>query len=515
MHAHQQKENNKTLLQRVDEERIQANGLLCNESRGKKGQFMTPCGVAQLIASKFNNLNGDISILDAGAGVGSLTAALVSRAIRDFDTSSITINAWEIESKLVESFEKNMQLCQEEALANNIPLKSKVFEEDFLNAAVNIIKARKDGDSTPRFNKAILNPPYLKISASSRERKLLRSVGVETGNLYSCFVSLALMLLEEGGELVAITPRSFCNGPYFSDFRRVLLGGNNLEKLHVFESRTKAFKGDKVLQENIIFHITKARQQGGVRITSSTCENDDHPQTRVAGFDEVVSAVDPDKFIHIITNDIEAQIARRIGGMPCSLEDLGISVSTGKVVDFRTRENLRYSAEENTVPLIYPLHFEKGQINWPIQQSKKPNSIEKNEGTQNQLIPNGIYVLTKRISAKEERRRIVAALYTPDIANVEFVAFENKTNYFHSNGMPLTHNFAKGLNAYLNCTQVDQYFRQFNGHTQVNATDLRTLRYPTRETLEQIGRNLAFYEQSEIDSVVTRFTRGPLPPIAE
>jgi adenine-specific DNA-methyltransferase len=30
---------------------------------------------------------------------------------------------------------------------------------------------------------------------------------------------------------------------------------------------------------------------------------------------------------------------------------------------------------------------------------------------------------------------------------------------------------------------VDQYIRRFSGHTQVNATDLRTLSYPDRKTL--------------------------------
>ena len=41
---------------------------------------------------------------------------------------------------------------------------------------------------------------------------------------------------------------------------------------------------------------------------------------------------------------------------------------------------------------------------------------------------------------------------------------------------------------FLNSTAVDDYFRRFSGHTQVNATDLRLLRYPEIVELEQLGQ---------------------------
>ena len=49
----------------------------------------------------------------------------------------------------------------------------------------------------------------------------------------------------------------FCNGPYFKPFRRVFLEAMSLRRLHVFESRSAAFSGDAVLQENIICHARK------------------------------------------------------------------------------------------------------------------------------------------------------------------------------------------------------------------------------------------------------------------
>ena len=111
---------------------------------------------------------------------------------------------------------------------------------------------------------------------------------------------------------------------------------------------------------------------------------------------------------------------------------------------------------------------------WP-RPIRKANALHLNERTRDLTVPNGPYVLTKRFSAKEEMRRVVAAVFDPDAAPAESVGFENHLNYFHRCGAPLDIEVARGLAAYLNTTLVDEYFRQFNGHTQVNATDLSSL----------------------------------------
>jgi adenine-specific DNA-methyltransferase len=113
-------------------------------------------------------------------------------------------------------------------------------------------------------------------------------------------------------------------------------------------------------------------------------------------------------------------------------------------------------------------------------------------------------VLVKRFSAKEERRRVVAAVYDPARVQDGRVAFENHLNYYHLRGAGLPITVAKGLTAFLNSTLVDSYFRQFSGHTQVNATDLRSLRYPTWEKLVMLGRRIgtSFPAQDELDHLV-------------
>ncbi|MHC5720660.1 MAG: adenine methyltransferase, partial [Nostoc sp.] len=63
---------------------------------------------------------------------------------------------------------------------------------------------------------------------------------------------------------------------------------------------------------------------------------------------------------------------------------------------------------------------------------------------------------------------------------------------------------ARGLAVYLNSTLVDAFFRLFNGHTQVNATDLRKLKYPCMEQLLSLGTEIKeqFPSLQEIDELI-------------
>ena len=112
----------------------------------------------------------------------------------------------------------------------------------------------------------------------------------------------------------------------------------------------------------------------------------------------------------------------------------------------------------------------------------------------------GHYVVVKRFSAKEERRRVVAGVWDKRGA----VAFDNKTNYLHESGSPLDPTLAQGLAVWLNSTPLDEVFRTFSGHTQVNAGDLEALPFPNREVLLELGRALPgeLSDQELIDKVV-------------
>ena len=89
--------------------------------------------------------------------------------------------------------------------------------------------------------------------------KLMEKIVHGQPNIYAFFMALAARLLKPDGEIVAITPRSFCNGLYFREFRRWFLERVALDHIHIFESRTETFKHSSVLQENIITRARKPR----------------------------------------------------------------------------------------------------------------------------------------------------------------------------------------------------------------------------------------------------------------
>jgi adenine-specific DNA-methyltransferase len=282
----------------------------------------------------------------------------------------------------------------------------------------------------------------------------------------------------------------------------------SLQAAHLFVSRKEAFSQDAVLQENIIYSARKSphNTQRAVSISSSNGPND---RTRVllrVPYFTVLKPNDKDSVLHLPVDAEGLAAMELVAQLPATLESLGVKVSTGPVVDFRSRYHLREVPGDNCVPLLYPTHFSRDGIEWP-KQGRKPNAILEGEASARWLVPMGDFVLVKRFSSKEEKKRIVARVLESTVFPFKHIGLENHLNFFHRGGKGLDLDLCFGLAAYLNSTVVDAYFRQFNGHTQVNATDLRMMRYPDEQSLRELGRTVqnqrdSAYEQSRIDGLI-------------
>lgn len=489
----------KNLVSFADERGLDACAKLERVDRSKLGQFFSPVETASYLASCFSDasFSKEVVLLDPGAGCGILTAAFVESLISRAKAKQITLPdrvvlaSCERDGHFIPALNDVLSHCKIALECEGISTDVRVLKGDWIELGVEQIdEGLLPVEPQPKATHVILNPPYKKLATSSRQRRILSRVGIETSNLYSAFVWLCFLRLEPTGELCAISPRSFCNGPYFKPFRKALLEKNHIVLLHQIGARDEVFERDKILQENIIYLLrNKPSNNGKITLAFGGFKN---PTIQRLSETDVVCPNDPEYFIHLATEAGARDARDFVMQQQASLQDLGINISTGPVVDFRLREDLTRQLQADTFPLIYPHLIKNGKVARPplnsddcenVRQRKKPVGIRSTQRTEKFLVNRGCYVLIKRFTSKEEKRRLVACVLDPKDFPEAQIGIENHLNYFHSNGKGLPIKLAKGLAAYLNSSQVDQYFRQFNGHTQVNATDLRNLRYPTRDQL--------------------------------
>ena len=478
----------------LEQERISHAFTTSVSHKEKYGQYFTPYPIARFMSSLFPVTDKKIKLLDPGAGIGILSCSFMERIIKEkWNTPDIHISAYDIDSDVYPALKENLTIASSAFKKSDY----EVFTEDFLEKTSFEYSWKKN----ETYTHVIMNPPYKKILTNSKERRLARVFGLETVNLYSAFMGAAISITEDNGYIVAIVPRSFCNGVYYKPFREFIIKNCAIKHIHLFESRDKAFKEESVLQENIIIMLQKNAIQGNVKI--SYCNDDSFKD--LSEFDVPFSMVlhkdDTEKYFNIPTKQ---QVGEDKLIVYSNLNDLGIKVSTGPIVDFRMKNNLLKNYTDNSYPLVYSVHFKNHRFVWP-QESKKPNAISASEEIKKQLFPKGYYVLVKRFSTKEEKKRVVASLITPDDFINDGIAIENHLNVFHKNKDSLSVKIAYGLVCWLNSTYIDEKFRLFSGHTQVNATDLRNLPYPDLKKLALLGsklRDAKIWEQQLFDNLV-------------
>ncbi|GEM_PF-1992353 len=178
-----------------------------------------------------------------------------------------------------------------------------------------------------------------------------------------------------------------------------------------------------------------------------------------------------------------------------NLRSLSLDVSTGPVVAFRACDVLTQNPDKQNAPLLWLHNVRTMHVSWPVE-SRKPQYVKVSEQAKKLLIPNGNYVLVRRFSAKEEKKRLVAAPLISTVLKSKFIGIENHINYIYRKTGELSELETLGLSAILNSSLLDSYFRIFNGNTQVSATELRNLPLPAPRVIEKVG---SFIKSNDFD----------------
>jgi len=460
-------------LKELDTRRLHRITSVCKTHKEKYAQYLTPVEIALFMAKitmRYFQPTDTVNILDPGAGTGILSCSFISEFIRK-NNSTINLDAYEIDNSILSELEHSYKTI--DSVKN---FKYQIFNKNFITDVGSDIAL----GFNKKYNVIIMNPPYQKINTNTIYKNVLHDISIDTVNTYSAFIAIGIKMLEDNGVLTAIVPRSFCNGLYFLPFRRLLYDNTAIKHLHLFESRKDNFKDENVLQENIIIVLKKTTDKSeNVTISYSKEKKFSEFLEKNVTLDDVIDSKDDQYYISIPNynnkiNDVSLTHTHK---------ELGFDISTGPVVDFRLKEKLRY--DTCGIPLLYSVHIKNRKITWPLD-SKKPNAIFLDENEKVKIcFKKGYYILLKRFTSKEEKHRIQATLLSPDDLPTEYFTVENHLNIIHNNKCGLDKDLAVNLVTYLNSDYCDNVFRTFSGHTQVNATDLRNMKYPDVETMKK------------------------------
>ena len=474
------------------------------------GQYFTPPQIAKFMASLVTIDQAQLDILDPGIGTGILSSAIIQNIVENRKmVKRINLTGYEIDKNLKDNFTvKSLEHLKEFARLNNIDFQYDLKGEDFILDNDYSLHNNKENKY---FDIIISNPPYFKLNSKDPRKVISDKLFNGQTNIYSLFYSFAANLLKPNGELIFISPRSFTSGNYFKTFRNYFFEKIQIERIHLFESRTETFKSENVLQETLILKgkLKEKKLLEYKLIISSSKNSQDLKTLREKSYDisEVMNLHDREKMLHLPSSSEEEKIIKLFQKWDNKLSDFGINISTGKVVSFRAEDSIKEDKSENSVPLIWLYNVAMMDFKKMNGREGKGKHIIHSSLTKSSLVENKDYVLLRRFSSKDDAKRLIACAYLGNYFHSKNLGIENKVNYIYRQNGELGKNELFGLSALLNSSLFDSYFRTFNGNVNVSATEIRSINFPDLQVINKIGENilrLNEFTQIAIDEIVNK-----------
>lgn len=450
--------------------------------RKKIGQFITPPETAQYMANMFKVPNKQhLEVLDPGAGTGMLTAAIIDRLQKHTSIKSVSITCYETNNDVISTLTHNLKYIKENS---KIKIEYQIINENYITSQKDCFNAASICNKA--YDIIIGNPPYQKISKDADEAASMPIICYGAPNMYFLFLGMSIFNLKDDGEIVYIIPRSWTSGAYFRKFRDYLCKKTRIKQIHLFVSRDKVFENEEVLQETIIIKLDKSSAYEDILITSSKSNNDfENITTFYAPYNIIVNG--SENYVYLITNENEMKTLSILNKLKNTLPSIGLKMHTGLTVDFRNRELLHDDECEGSSPILYSQHIKSGRVVFPIEKdcqyilTDQKGLLQKNKN----------YLLCKRFTAKEEKRRLQCGIYlSEDYPKYKNISTQNKINFIDSKNTDMSKELTFGLYTLFNSTLYDNYYRILNGSTQVNSTEINTMPVPPINVIENFGNSL-------------------------
>ncbi len=472
-----------------------------------KGQFFTPLAISIFMGNLATpSCKKSVSVLDPGCGLAILSCALIEHLVEESKPEKISLTLYETDKNVVSLTKLVLSYLKAWCNAQSVELNYLLNESDFV---LDRCECLDDADTIfgkmnagKKYDYIISNPPYFKLAKNDVHTRSCASIVDGQTNIYALFMAISAKLLEDDGQMIFITPRSFASGRYFQSFRNFLFCNVHIDLIHLFNTRKDTFSKDEVLQELVIMRMHLAGNIAGITVSFSQGVRDlDHTYQKEYPAAYIVDVTSEEKVVYLPVDSRDEAILNLFRSWDGNIEKYGIKISTGPVVAFRTYDFIVSEPGDDTVPLYWLHNVVKMLCEHPVQKKNKGQYIKVVPETKAALLPNKNYVMLRRFSSKDDSSRLVAAPYFGNMSQYELVGIENKLNYIYRPKGHLRRDEVMGLTALLNSEMFDAYFRTFNGNINVSATELRMMPLPTIETIREIGRKIILRNNYSIDYI--------------
>lgn len=415
-------------------------------------------------------------IIDPACGGAAFLASLAPRLLREMGGSSPEAIFREFQHRLVgleiDQFASWMsQVLLDVALIELCKCAGKlgpqlVISEDSLS-----MDTTKLGD----FDLVIGNPPYGKVTLDPKLRESYNASLFGHANLYGLFTHLAVQLTRPGGLIAFVTPTSFLGGEYFKNLRKLLGMHAPLRRIDFVRDREGVFEG--VLQETALA-IFRKKPLTPARVWVQTLE----PTQKGVGLNvkdigKVVIKSKKGEPWFLPRLPTQLRLIETLARMPHRLADYNFAVATGQLVWNRHKEQLRQKSGAGCYPIVWAESITPtGEFRFQAERSTHLPYL-KVLPKQEFLVNYEPCVVVQRTTAKEQRRRLVAATL-PNIFVVDGFVVENHVNMILPNTRKPSLSL-RALTVLLNSEVVDQAFRCINGSVAVSAYELNSLPLPS------------------------------------
>ena len=449
-------------------------------------QFFTPYDTAYKMISTINfkvfKDYDTLYILEPSAGCGILIASLTLYILENCqNTKKIHIDSYENDYEVFSILCDNLKLLKQFISENSDLIFSyNVINDNFIEKIKN---SWTEKSNFKQYDIIISNPPYKKINQTSDEAIIMENIVHGQPNIYTLFIAMSLKLLKPNGIYTVLSPRNYLSGEYSKKLRKFIFSNYSLTHIHSFDKRSM-FKS--VNQEVIISTFRNNSEIDDVIISFNGYE------PFLINFNNLI--FDNNSLSILVPKKLEDILFfSNIKTLDYTLEDLGLKISVGPIVQFRNESDIRQDIYDNNyAPLLISADIQNNNIIKYFERENKRKTHNKSISSNNKyLIKNSNYLIIRKITAKDDVDLVVSCILNKNYFKHDYLGLDNNLLYIHNiDKSEMNLELCYGLYCFINSKQFKTLYFMINGTHTINVSDFNNIKFPSLSILTKIGKKL-------------------------